>query len=486
LSSKKSPKGDTSSRLGLILGLLVTAQFVVVLDFSIVQIALPTIRVDLSMSLADLQWIVSAYGLTFAGFLMFSGRASDLYGRKKLFVIGLMVFSLASLAGGLATSELVLIAARMIQGIGAALASATGLALIIRIFAPLGRLNQALGIFAAVSSAGFSAGIILGGILTEALGWRWIFFVNVPIGILASLLAMRLLPEAGGAQTVRKHLDLPGAASVTGGLMLLVYALTLLGNGDTSYQTYSVIALAGVALAAFLYIEHRSAAPLMPLEFLRRPTVFFSNATALLSSAANVSMIFLLTTYLQGLQSFSALNAALALLPGALIYFLLGGFVAPRLVRQFGAKKVLVAATVILSTGMALFFRISVDSSYWGVILPSLLVVCLGGALSFTASNIAALSGAKQGEEGVASGLVNTSRQVGGPVGLAFAVSVIGLATHGLGIAAPSDEAIVAFRYAFGAAACFSTSAVVTSLLLRGRVALPDAGAPSVTEPAVP
>lgn len=469
MSSDTNKKPGSPQRLGLILGLLVTAQFVTVLDYSIVQIALPTIRIDLNMSLADLQWLVSAYGLTFAGFLMLSGRASDIYGRKLLFIIGLIVFSVSSLAGGLANSELTLIAARVVQGIGAAMASATGLALIIRIFGPLGRLNQALGIFTAVSSAGFSAGVVLGGVLTEALGWRWIFFVNVPIGIVAALIAMRNLPDGVVQQKERRHLDVPGAVTVTAGLMLLVYSLTEVGNGDYSYQTYLVLALAAAVLATFLLIERRSPAPLMPLGFLRRRTIFFANATALLTFAANVSTIFLLTTYLQFLLSYSPLSAALALLPGSLTYFVLGGFVAPRLVKRIGAKDVLVGAMVSLTVGLLLFTRISLGSSYVTVILPAFFVACVGGSLGLTASNIAALAGAGRGEEGIASGLINTSRQVGGPVGLAVAVVVIGLLTHGLGIAAPPSEVITAFRFSFIAAASFSAAAIVTALLLKGR-----------------
>jgi EmrB/QacA subfamily drug resistance transporter len=483
LSSEKIENPGPPQRLGLILGLLVTAQFVVILDFSIVQIALPTIRGDLNMSLADLQWIVSAYGLTFAGFLMLSGRASDIYGRKRFFMLGLVIFSVASLAGGLATSELVLIAARVVQGIGAALASATALALIVRIFAPLGRLNQALGIFTAVSSAGFSAGVILGGVLTEALGWRWIFFVNVPIGIVASLLAVKFLPDAGGPRKARGHLDIPGAATVTGGLMLLVYGLTDIGNGDTSYQTYLVLALAAAVLASFLVVEYRSADPLMPLNFLGRRTIFFANATALLTFAANVSMIFLLTTYLQVLLSYAPLTAAAALLPGALVYFFLGGFGAPRLVKRFGARYVLVGAMVALSAGLLLFTRISLDSNYLTIVLPALLVACVGGSLALTASNIAALAGARPGEEGIASGLINTSRQVGGPVGLAVAVSVIGLVTQGLGVSAPSSEVITAFRYAFVVGASFGAFAVVTSLLIKGKPAQTGPTRPPTQQP---
>jgi len=467
------PEGADGSiapgRLMLVLGLLVMSQFAVVVDFSIVQIALPTIRVDLGMSLADVQWIVSAYGLTFAGFLLLSGRLSDIYGRKRLFVLGLLVFWLSSLAAGLATSELVLISARIVQGVGAAMASATCLALITRIFGPLGRLNQALGIFTAVSSAGFSAGVILGGVLTEALGWRWIFFVNVPIGFVATALAVRILPaQARAGRGPGRSLDVPGAISVTGGLMLLVYGLSEVGNGDSSSLTYASFALAGVVLASFIAIERRSAAPLMPLGFLGRRTIFLSNATALLTFATTVPMVFLLTTYMQVLLSYPALTAAAALIPGALVYFFLGGFGAPRLVRRFGAKPVLVVAMAALSGGLLLMARVSATSSYAPVLLPAILIASCGGALSATASNIAALAGAARGEEGVASGLINTSRQIGGPIGLAVAVGVIGLVTHGQGVVGSPGQVVTAFRYAFVASAAFAGLAIVASLLLKG------------------
>jgi EmrB/QacA subfamily drug resistance transporter len=476
-------KPSPPPRLGLILGLLVTAQFIVVLDYSIVQIALPTIRIDLGMSLADLQWIISAYGLTFAGFLILSGRASDIYGRKLLFTIGLVVFSVASLAGGLATSESTLIAARVVQGIGAAMASATCLALIVRIFGPLGRLNQALGIFTAVSSAGFSAGVVLGGVLTEALGWRWIFFVNVPIGIVAALLAIRYLPDAGGLQRERRHLDFPGAVAVTAGLMLLVYSLSEVGNGNYSYQTYLVFVLAAVVLASFVFIESRSPAPLVPLGFLRRRTIFFANANALLTYAVNVSMVFLLASYLQFLMSYSPIDAALALVPGALVYFVIGGFAAPRLVKRIGFKNVLVGAMVALTVGQLLFTRITLSSEYVTVLLPAILIASFGGALGLTASNIAALGGAGPGEEGMASGLINTSRQIGGPVGLAVSVVVIGILTHGLGVVAPGAEVIMAFQSSFLVSAGFGAAGIVAALLLKGR---PPHAVPAGAQPKQP
>lgn len=352
---------------------------------------------------------------------------------------------------------------------GAALCSATGLAMIVRVFAPLGRLNQVLGIFTAVSASGFSAGIVLGGVLTEALGWRWIFFVNVPLGIITSLLAIRFLPDHREPRKEQGRLDLPGAVLVTGGLMLLVYGLTQVGNGDLSTLTYlTLLASAGV-LSSFIAIEHYSSAPLMPLRFLRRRTIFFANATTLLTYASFVVMIFLVTTYLQVLRSYTPLYAAAAILPGSLLYLVIGGFAAPRLVKRFGAKDVLVAAMVALFAGMLLFTQISLGSDFLTAVLPAQLVAVVGGSLAATASNIAALSGAKPGEEGIASGLINTSRQVGGPIGLAVAVTVIGLVTRGLGVSAPSGEVISAFRFAFVGSATFAALAVVTSLLLKGK-----------------
>jgi EmrB/QacA subfamily drug resistance transporter len=449
------------------LALLVIAQFVVVLDFSIVQIALPTIRTDFGISLSNLQWVVSAYGLTFAGLLMFSGRASDLYGRKKLFILGLAIFSLSSLAGGLATSEFTLIAARTVQGVGAAMASAAGLALIVTIFAPLGKLNWALGIFAAVSSAGFTAGVILSGVITQTLGWRWVFFVNVPIGIVAAIIAISVLPANPRRQS-GVHLDVPGALSVTAGLMLLVYALSDVGNGAISLRDIAVFGLSALILGIFLFVEHRSKGPLIPLGFLRRRAVFLPNAIALLIFASNTAMIFAITLYLQQLRGYSPLSAGLALVPPALLYIILGGYLAPKLVKKVGARLVLVIAMAFLTVGTLLLTRTTIDSGYATVVLPAVLVGAVGGALGLTGSNIAALSGAVKGEEGVASGLINTSRQVGGPVGLAVIVTIICSVTNGLGAAAPAGELMPALQYAFGGATVFGAIAVALALLMKG------------------
>ena len=390
----------TPQRLWLILGLLVSAQFAVVVDYSIVQISLPTIRDQLAISISDSQWIISAYGLTFAGFLLLSGRLSDIYGRKNVFLSGLAVFTASSLSAGLGSSEGVLIASRVVQGVGAALASAAGLALITRIYGPLGRLNQALGIFTAVSSAGFTAGVLLGGVLTEALGWRWIFFVNVPVGVLAALLSYRAVPGLHAERKNGQGLDFPGAISVTAGLMLLVYGLSEIGNGDASFLTYASFPLAALVLASFVVIERRAKSPIVPLGFLGRRTIFFANATALLTFATTVPWIFLLASYFQTLLSYAPLTAAEAMVPGALVFFTVGGFGAPRLVKRLGAKPVLVGAMATLTAGLILTSRLTVGSDYIAQILPAILVAAFGGALSATASNIAALEGTARGEEG--------------------------------------------------------------------------------------
>jgi len=465
-----SPRpGTAGGHLGLILVLLVSAQFAVVVDFSIVQIALPTIRTQLAISLVDSQLIISAYGVTFAGFLLLSGRLSDIFGGKRIFLTGFLVFCISSLAAGLATSELILIVARIVQGVGAAVASASGLALLTRIFAPIGRLNQALGVFTAVSSAGFTAGILLGGVLTETLGWRWIFFVNVPIGALATILAYRTLPNLPPHQGTNRSIDLPGALTITTGLMLLVYGLNEVGNGNASFVTYAAFILAVLTLIAFLLIEKRSLAPILPLSFVMRRNVFFANATALLTFATMVPWVFFLTFYLQVLLFYPPLNAAVAQVPAALVFFFLGGFGAPRLVKRVGAKPVLVVAMLTFSVGMFLFSRLSLSSNYWVDIFPTIILASLGASLSATASNIAALSGARRGEEGVASGMINTSRQMGGPVGLALAVSFVSVLTHGVGLAGTQAQVTSGVQYAFIAAASFAALAVITSLLLSSK-----------------
>jgi EmrB/QacA subfamily drug resistance transporter len=458
----------TVSRKNGILVLLVMAQFVVVLDFSIVQIALPTIRTELGISLADSQWIVSAYGLTFAGLLLLSGRMSDLHGRRRLFIIGLVIFAISSLAGGLAPSELLLIGARAVQGIGAALASATSLSLLVVSF-PEGReRNRALSFFTAVSSAAFAAGAISGGVLTAAFGWRAVFFVNVPIGIAAALLAPRYISESR-SQFGSRALDLPGALTVTIGLSVLVYALTIASNqGLLSLQPLAFLGLSAIMLTGFLLIEYKSKDPLMPLGFLRRGSVFIANVVAVLVTASTSGFIFLMTIYLQQLRGFSALSTGLAWLPIALVFLLVGGFLSARLVTRFGMRSVLVASMAVLSSGFLLLSRISLNTPFLTGLLPSMLVAAGGASTAFTAFNIAALSGAKQGEEGLASGIVNTSTQIGGPIGLAIVVTIASSTVAILaGSATASSALVTGFSYAFIGAAIMAGIGVVAAFSIR-------------------
>src|SRR5918911_2094796 len=319
-------KAGSSSRLSILLALITLAQFMVVVDFTIVQVALPSIGREFGVSVNGLQWIVTAYGLTLAGFLMLSGRVGDIYGHKKLFIIGVLLFSLASLIGGLAPSETVLILARVVQGLGAAMASATGLSILAAVFPEGKERNRALSVFAAATGSGFAAGMILGGVITATLGWRWVFDINVPIGIIVSLISAKYISSNTTGlrhenKQHRHHLDIFGAVLITAGLMLLVYSLTSAQNtGIGSVQTLELLLLSVIVLAAFVLIEYRSKAPLMPLRFLRRGSIFGANTVALLQVAPFVGMVFILTNYLQQLRGYSAFSAGLAFLPMGIVF----------------------------------------------------------------------------------------------------------------------------------------------------------------------
>jgi EmrB/QacA subfamily drug resistance transporter len=459
------------SHRSLVLALVTLAQFMVIVDFTIVQIALPTIGREFGISIDGLQWIVTAYGLTLAGFLMLSGRAGDLYGHKKLFVAGVLVFSLASLTGGLAPSEIVLILARIIQGLGAAIASATGLSILVATF-PEGReRNRALSVFAAVMGSGFAAGMISGGIITATLGWRWVFDINVPIGIAVSLLSIKYMymPKTSGRMYQNRHLDVLGAVSITAGLMLLVYSLNSAQNlGIGSVETLELLALSVIVLAAFLFIEYRSKSPLMPLGFLRRSSIFGANALGLLQVASYVAMIFILTNYLQEVLGYSALSAGLAFAPMGIIFLAASGFLSARFVNRIGVKPVLIAGMVLQTIGYLFLSRISLSESYLDGLLVPMLIIGFGTGLAFTAINIAALTGTKTGEEGLASGLINTSRQIGGPIGLAVLLTVANFETqvpanHLLQTAA----LVIGFGYAFLAAALLTAVGIIFALLIK-------------------
>ena len=435
-SSATKTKAGSSSQLSLVLALITLAQFIVVVDFTIVQVALPSIGREFGVSVNGLQWIVTAYGLTLAGFLMLSGRVGDIYGHKKLFIIGILLFSLASLTGGLAPSEIVLILARVVQGLGAAMASATGLSILVAAFAEGKERNRALSVFSAATGSGFAAGMILGGLITASLGWRWVFDINVPIGVAVSLLSFKYISTTTTRRTGsygKRHLDIFGAVLVTAGLMLLVYSLTTAQNiGIESLQTLGLLLSSVIVLAVFLLIEYRSKAPLMPLGFLRRGSIFGANAVGLLQVGPFVGMVFILTNYLQQVRGYSALLAGLAFIPMGVVFLVISVFLSARLVNRFGVKPIIISGMALQTIGYLFLSPISITESYFGGLLEPMLLIGLGTGLSFTAINIAALTGTRRGEEGLASGLINTSRQIGGPIGLAVLLTVANFETQHL------------------------------------------------------
>ncbi|GAC1363112.1 MAG: DHA2 family efflux MFS transporter permease subunit [Ktedonobacteraceae bacterium] len=418
-------------RQSLALALLCASQFMVVLDFSIVNIALPSIQHDLGLSTQNLQWIVSAYSLTFGGFLLLGGRMSDLYGRRRLFIIGLIIFSLASLAGGFSPSGLWLIASRAVQGLGAALVAPTALSLITTTFAEGPERNKALGVVGAVASLGFAAGAILGGLLTAGPGWRWVMFVNVPIGIASILLAPLLLSESR-AQVVQHRLDVLGAVTVTAGLIALVYALTR-GNdvGWLTLQTLGLIVFALLLLAAFVLIELRSPSPLVRLSIFRVQTVMSANLVSLLAPGVFGSLIFILTLYMQKVLGYSAISTGLAFLPLAML-ILITSNVSSRLVARRGLKPFLVGGLIVLGVGVLLLTGLSPDGTYLLTLLPGTLVVALGMGPVFATMVIAATTGVSDDEQGLASGLYNTTLQVGSGLCLAIIAAVAAARTASL------------------------------------------------------
>ena len=464
-SNTPSP-AQTFTHTRLTFALIIAAVFLDVVDFSIIQVALPSIRTQFIVSLADSQWIVGAYGITMAGFLLLSGRAGDIYGQKKLFISGIVLFTVASMTGGFAPSLLFLVVSRAIQGIGAAISTVTAFAIFIGLFPEGNERNRALGIFVAVLSAGFAAGSVAGGILTVTFGWRSVMFINVPIGIVAAVLSQRYLPNAA-AKLLNGHLDLPGALTVTGGLLPLVYGLTNAANSFTSLETIIPLALSIVALAAFVAIESASKAPLMPLSFLRRGTVLTANLLSLILGATVAGLSFILTIYLQQVLGYSAELAGAGFLPGAVIFFIVGGWGASRLVNRFGIRRVLVASAALIAAGSALLVGLSPNGDYFGI-LPGMILWSLGASIGFPAINVAAIAGTKPGEEGLASGLISTSTRLGFPLGLAVLLTVAG-ATDPQPVADVVSAAglVRGFQFAIATAALLGVLGVLVALRVK-------------------
>jgi EmrB/QacA subfamily drug resistance transporter len=431
-AGRLAPDLSTERGKNLALMLLAMTQFVIVIDASIVNVALPSIGSHLHFARDDLSWVVNAYTLTFGGFLLLGGRLSDLLGRRRMFMIGLILFSLASLAGGLAQSEPWLITARAVQGLGAAVVSPAALSIITTTFAEGSERNRALGIWGAVAGAGGAAGVLLGGILTSGLSWRWVLFVNVPIGLIAAGLAPRLLLESR-SEDGTEGFDIPGAVTVTAGLALLVYAVVDAVNvGWGSTGTLLRLAGSAVLLAAFVVIERRQRHPLLPFSIFRLRTLRGADIVGLLVGMSLFSMFFFISLYLQDVLHFSPIKTGLSYLPLAFGIIISAG-VASQLVTRIGFKPVLITGLLLIASGLIWFSRVPAPGGSFGadVLGPSVLAA-FGLGFSFVPVTIAAVTGTKPHEAGLASGLINTSQQVGGALGLAILATVANSRTQSL------------------------------------------------------
>jgi EmrB/QacA subfamily drug resistance transporter len=446
--------------IGLIL--LCVAQFVVVLDASIVNVALPTIGDALDFTESDLPWVVNAYVLTFGGFLLLGGRMADLLGRRRVFMGGLILFALASLAGGFADTSGQLIAARAVQGLGAAILSPAALSIVTTTFQDGAERNKALGVWGAVAGSGGAAGVLLGGVLTDGLGWEWVLWVNVPIGLAAAAIAPTLLAESR-ASSERRHFDVAGAVSVTVGLSLLVYALVDANDaGWGSAQTIGLFAISAALLGAFVLIEKRTKDPLMPFSIFRLRTLTGANIVGVLVGASLFSMFFYISLYMQQVLGYSAIKAGLSYLPLALSIIIAAG-VASQFVTKIGFKPVLATGMVLIAAALVWFSQISVDGTFVSDILGPSLLAAVGLGLAFVTTTIAAVSGVEDREAGLASGLINTSQQIGGALGLA-ALSAVSISV--IGTSRDPVVLVDGFHDAFLVGALFAVLGLVATLTL--------------------
>jgi EmrB/QacA subfamily drug resistance transporter len=448
------------------LALLSVVQFMVVLDIAIVNVALPSIKVDLGFSQENLQWVISAYALTFGGFLLLGGRAADLLGRRRMFLAGLALFAVGSLLAGLAWDEASLIGARALQGLGAAVISPAALSILMTTFREGRDRNVALGVWGAVGGFGAAAGVLLGGVFTDLLSWEWIFFINIPVAVGAIALAPLLLTESRDALV--KGFDAAGAVLVTSGLSLTVLAITKANDwGWTSGRTVGLFALAVGLLAAFVAVELRTTHPLMSFSIFRVKTVSGANVAGFILGTALFSMFLMLTLYMQQVLGYSALETGVAYLAvaGTSIVW---ATVASQLVTKVGVKPVLVTGMALLAVGLLSFTQVSVGGSYVTDLLPGFLVVGMGMPFAFVAINIAALAGIEAKDAGLGSGLITTSQQIGGALGIAILSSVAVAHTESAaksGAAVP-DALVTGFNAAFWVGAAVAALGVIASLVL--------------------
>ncbi len=473
------------------LAVLALAQFMVILDATIVNVALPAIRTDLGFDDESLQWVINAYVLVFGGFLLLGGRAADLLGRRRVFLAGLVLFGVASLAGGFATTEAQLIAARAVQGLGAAILSPAALSIVTTTF-PAGReRNTALGVWGGLAGLGGTAGVVAGGLLVDGLGWEWVLFVNVPIAVVAVPLALRLVGESR-ATGARRAFDVAGAVTATGAALVLVYAV--IGTDDRGWGSAGTLGLLGASaalLVAFVLVERRSAAPLVPLRLFRNRALAAADAASLLIGASWVAMFFLTTLYMQDVLGMSALETGFAFVPMGVVV-VVGAAVAGQLVTRVGPKPVFVAGAVASVAGLLLLAQVDAGGSYVSDVLPGILVFGVALPLCFVPNTVNAVSGVADREAGVASGLANAASQIGGAIGLA-ALATVATSRAGDALAAgavPAEALADGQARAFLVGAGIAAANVVLALVAtpgRPRTAPTEAQAeaPGVT-PAVP
>jgi len=470
----------TNSKRWSALALIVTAQFMVILDVAIVNVALPSIKADLGFSQTSLQWVISAYAILFGGTLLLGGRLADLFGRRRLFMSGLVLFAASSLLCGIAWSEGSLITFRAIQGLGGALLAPAALSLLMTSYAEGRDRNLALGIYGAASGSGAAAGVLLGGVLTSYLSWSWIFFINVPVGIAAAALAPVLLRESR-PELGHRHFDVAGAGTVTAGLMLLVYALTrATSDGWGSATTLGLLAGAAALIASFVVIELRSPHPLLPLRIFRLPTVAGANVAMAIVGAVAFSEFFLLTLYLQDVLHYSAVQSGAAFAAFAIAVVVVSN-VAQVVVGRIGVRATLTIGLVMSAVSVAWLTRLPVDGHYFWDIFPGFVLGGAGMGLSFVPVTIASLAGVQRADAGVASGLINTSRQIGGAIGIA-AVSAIA-ATSASHSTAPAGSA-EALNHGFQTGLQVLTGLLVVGAVVALTLVRPKAAAPAAEIPA--
>ena len=452
---------------------LCVGMLMIVLDQTIVNVALPSIRTDLGFSQSGLAWVVNAYLIAFGGLLLLAGRVGDLVGRRRVFLTGLAVFTAASLLCGLAQNQDMLVAARFLQGAGGAMTSAVVLGMIVTMFEDPGERARAIGVYSSVAAAGASIGLLAGGVLTQAINWHWIFFVNIPIGLATALVAARILDRDAGLG-LGQGADVPGAVLIVGALMLAVYTIVEAGDsGWVSAHTLGFGALAAALLAGFVAREARTRNPLMPLRVFRSRVVALANTIQALTVAGLFGMFFLGALYMQRVLGYDAIEVGLAFLPVALIIGTLSLGLSARLIMRAGARATLIPGLVLVAAGLALFQRVPVEGDYVRDLLPAMLLLGLGGGLTFPSLMTLAMAAATPSDSGLLSGLANTTMQVGGALGLAVLATLSTTRTDSL--VAEGHSPAFALTSGYQLAFTIGTALVVTAVVLTVALLRPEA-----------